>query len=96
MVKNGLGRSGLFYNLAMILEEEIMNALARGTVDNEPGSVAKLQQVADFFRTSRWPAEYARTTHALPPGDARDLSWIADKSVHLVVLTVPYGQQQNG
>jgi site-specific DNA-methyltransferase (adenine-specific) len=74
----------------MILEEEIMNALAYGTVDNEPGSVAKLQQVSDFFKTSRWPAEYAKTTHRLHPGDARDLSWIPDKSVHLVVTSPPY------
>jgi site-specific DNA-methyltransferase (adenine-specific) len=80
----------VFYNLAMIQTEEIMNALARGTVDNEPGSVAKLQQVSDFFKTSRWPAEYAKTTHRLHPGDARDLSWIADKSIHLIVTSPPY------
>ncbi len=71
-------------------DEEAIRGLAYGTVDNEPGSVAKLQQVADFFRTSRWPAEYAKTTHCLHPGDARDLSWIADKSVHLVVTSPPY------
>ena len=74
----------------MIVDEDLINALAYGTVDNEPGSVAKLQQVADFFKTSRWPAEYAKTTHCLHPGDARDLSWIADKSVHLVVTSPPY------
>ncbi len=67
-----------------------MNRLAHETVDNEPGSVAKLQQVADFFRTSRWPLEYAKTTHELHPGDARDLSWIKDKSIHLVVTSPPY------
>lgn len=76
------------YNRDMMIEEEIMNALAYGTVDNQPGSVAKLQQVSDFFKTSRWPAEYAKTTHRLHPGDARDLSWIADKTIHLVV-TMP-------
>jgi site-specific DNA-methyltransferase (adenine-specific) len=74
----------------MLLDEEIINAIAYGTVDNEPGSVAKLQQVSDFFKTSRWPAEYARTTHRLHPGDARDLSWIADKSTHLIVTSPPY------
>ncbi len=74
----------------VILDEDIINALAYGTVDNEPGSVAKLQQVADFFKTSRWPAEYARTTHTLHPGDARDLFWVADKSVHLIVTSPPY------
>lgn len=74
----------------MIVDEEIINAIAYGTVDNEPGSVAKLQQVSDFFKTSRWPSEYAKTTHCLHPGDARDLSWISDKSVHLIVTSPPY------
>lgn len=73
-----------------MLEEEVMHALAYATVDNEPGSVAKLQQVSDFFRTSRWPADYVKTTHCLHPGDARDLSWIADRSVHLIVTSPPY------
>ena len=80
----------MFYNLRMILDEELINALAYGTVDNQPGSVAKLQQVSDFFKTSRWPAAYAKTTHSLHPGDARDLSWIADKSIHLIVTSPPY------
>ena len=67
-----------------------MSALATDTVDNEVGSVAQLQKIANFFKTSRWPAEYAKTTHCLHPGDARDLSWIADRSVHLVVTSPPY------
>jgi site-specific DNA-methyltransferase (adenine-specific) len=74
----------------MVLNEETIHAIAYGTVDNEPGSVAKLQQVADFFKTTRWPAEYAKTSHRLHRGDARDLSWIADRSVHLVVTSPPY------
>ena len=73
-----------------MLSESAINAIAYSTVDNEPGSVARLQQVADFFKTSRWPAEYAKTTHALHPGDARNLSWLPDKSVHLVVTSPPY------
>jgi DNA modification methylase len=31
------------------------------------------------------------TTHVIVRGDARDLSWIADESVHLVVTSPPYG-----
>lgn len=73
-----------------MLEETSALALAYETVDNEPGAFAKLQQVADFFRSSRWPAEYAKTTHTLHPGDARDLSWLPNKSVHLVVTSPPY------
>ena len=30
------------------------------------------------------------TTHKLHLGDARELSWIADSSVHLVVTSPPY------
>jgi len=74
----------------MVVDEEFIQALAYGTVDSEPGSVAKLQQVSDFFRTTRWPEEYAKTTHCLHSGDARDLSWIADRSVQLVVTSPPY------
>jgi DNA modification methylase len=33
----------------------------------------------------------ALTRHLLVEGDARDLSWIADESVHLVVTSPPYG-----
>src|ERR1017187_7717950 len=54
------------YNRDMMIEEEIMNALAYGTVDNQPGSVAKLQQVSDFFKTSRWPATRARGARERP------------------------------
>ncbi len=31
------------------------------------------------------------TSHLVVEGDARDLSWLADKSVHLVVTSPPYG-----
>ena len=31
-----------------------------------------------------------KTTHMLQHGDARDLSWISDLSVHLVVTSPPY------
>jgi site-specific DNA-methyltransferase (adenine-specific) len=33
----------------------------------------------------------ATTQHVVALGDARDLSWIADESVHLVVTSPPYG-----
>lgn len=42
------------------------------------------------FRESRWPSPYATTEHRLHRGDARDLSWIPDESVHLVVTSPPY------
>lgn len=33
----------------------------------------------------------AATRHVIAHGDARDLSWLADRSVHLVVTSPPYG-----
>lgn len=61
-----------------------------GGPDNEPGSIAKLQEIGNFFKTARWPEEYRKTTHRLRPGDARDLNWLPDQSVHLVVTSPPY------
>lgn len=58
--------------------------------DNEPGAIEKLQQLNDFYRRNRWPEEFSCTTHRLYPGDARDLSFLRDESVHLVVTSPPY------
>lgn len=35
-------------------------------------------------------AEYLQTTHSLHLGDARELEWIPDNSIHLVVTSPPY------
>jgi site-specific DNA-methyltransferase (adenine-specific) len=42
------------------------------------------------YRKSEWPAPFHATRHALHLGDARDLSWIPDNSVDLVVTSPPY------
>jgi DNA modification methylase len=42
------------------------------------------------YRQIEWPLPHNRTTHRLHQGDARDLSWIPDNSVHLVVTSPPY------
>jgi modification methylase len=42
------------------------------------------------YRKVPWPAPFGETRHHLRPGDARDLSWIPDASVHLVVTSPPY------
>lgn len=42
------------------------------------------------FRNAPWPHPYDQTTHRLHLGDARNLKWIADESVHLVVTSPPY------
>jgi site-specific DNA-methyltransferase (adenine-specific) len=42
------------------------------------------------YRETAWPEPYRRTKHQIRLGDARDLSWIPDASVHLVVTSPPY------
>lgn len=42
------------------------------------------------YRQTAWPAPFDTTSHRLHEGDARDLSWLPDGSVHLVVTSPPY------
>jgi modification methylase len=58
--------------------------------DNERGAFKELQRLKDWYRHSPWPHEYATTTHLLHRGDARNLSWVPDESIHLVVTSPPY------
>ena len=58
--------------------------------DNERGAIDKLLSTNAHFRTHAWPAPFDKTTHRLRVGDARDLSWISNHSVHLVVTSPPY------
>ena len=58
--------------------------------DNTPGGLSALLEGNRRARTSPWPAPFSLTEHRLHQGDARDLSWIPDESVHLVVTSPPY------
>src|SRR6266487_474883 len=58
--------------------------------DNTPEALAALLAANIRFRQEPWPAPFDTTTHKLHIGDARDLSWIPDESVHLVVTSPPY------
>lgn len=58
--------------------------------DATPAGLAKLRAANEYLRKAAWPAPYDETTHHLRLGDARDLSWIPDSSVHLVVTSPPY------
>ena len=58
--------------------------------DNKRGVIAELQSVNSYYRSHPWPKEFSTTTHQLHLGDARNLSWIPDKSVHLIVTSPPY------
>ena len=58
--------------------------------DNRRGAIEALLTLNRYYRDNPWPAPFDATTHRLHLGDARDLSWIPDESVHLVVTSPPY------
>jgi DNA modification methylase len=58
--------------------------------DNTPEGLKALLEANKQYRDEVWPEPYRRTNHRLHLGDARDLSWIPDASVHLVVTSPPY------
>ncbi len=58
--------------------------------DNTPAGLSALLEGNLRARTEIWPAPFDKTEHLLRMGDARDLSWISDESVHLVVTSPPY------
>jgi site-specific DNA-methyltransferase (adenine-specific) len=58
--------------------------------DNTPEGLRALLKANAHYRETTWPEPYHRTTHRLHLGDARDLSWVPDASVHLVVTSPPY------
>jgi modification methylase len=58
--------------------------------DNTSEALASLLAANRQYRNAPWPHPFDQTTHRLHLGDARDLNWIADESVHLVVTSPPY------
>jgi site-specific DNA-methyltransferase (adenine-specific) len=60
------------------------------TEDNTPEGLRALLAANAHYRQVPWPEPYHKTAHRLHLGDARDLSWIRDSSVHLVVTSPPY------
>ena len=58
--------------------------------DNKRGAITQLLALNAHFRSHAWPPPFDATEHTLRLGDARDLSWISDGSVHLVVTSPPY------
>ncbi len=58
--------------------------------DNTPGAHEELLRANAAYREASWPPPYDVTKHRLHLGDARDLAWIPDGSVHLVVTSPPY------
>jgi DNA modification methylase len=60
------------------------------TGDNTSEALAALQKANAYYRRGPWPQPFDATHHRLRLGDARDLSWIKDRSVELVVTSPPY------
>lgn len=58
--------------------------------DATPEGLAALRKANEGFRKAPWPPPFDTTFHRLRRGDARDLSWLPDGSVHLVVTSPPY------
>src|SRR5438093_6256032 len=58
--------------------------------DNQRGAINKLLALNEYYRSHPWPKPFDRTEHRLRLGDARDLSWIPNRSVHLTVTSPPY------
>ncbi len=58
--------------------------------DNTPEGLQALLEANRYYREVAWPDPYNQTSHRLHLGDARNLSWIPDRSVHLVVTSPPY------
>src|SRR5579872_6387505 len=58
--------------------------------DNTSQALKVYRAANERLRQIPWPAPIDATTHELRIGDARDLSRIPDKSVHLIVTSPPY------
>lgn len=58
--------------------------------DNTPEALKIYRAANERFRQVPWPKPFSTTHHEVRLGDARDLSSIADRSVHLVVTSPPY------
>jgi DNA methylase len=58
--------------------------------DNMRGAINELLVLNNYYRNNPWPPPFNSTTHQLHHGDARNLSWMGNESVHLVVTSPPY------
>jgi site-specific DNA-methyltransferase (adenine-specific) len=58
--------------------------------DATSDGLAALRSSNERLRSMAWPSPFDATAHRLHQGDARDLSWLPDESVHLVVTSPPY------
>jgi site-specific DNA-methyltransferase (adenine-specific) len=73
-------------NVVKLFDGEIELPLA----DNTSEALQVYRAANERFRQVPWPKPFDSTKHLLSIGDARDLSFIPDASVHLVVTSPPY------
>lgn len=67
-----------------------MNIFDEHIVDNSPESLKWLMKENKRLCGEVWPEPFDKTVHSLRLGDSRDLSFIDDGSVHLIVTSPPY------
>jgi site-specific DNA-methyltransferase (adenine-specific) len=67
---------------------ELMASLPKN--DSDPGALSTLLEANRELRHLEWPEPFNRTSHTIRIGDARNLDFIPDESVHLVVTSPPY------
>lgn len=73
-------------NIIRLHGEEIELPMA----DNTSEALKIFRAANERFRRVPWPEPYDRTQHEVRQGDARNLSFLADASVHLIVTSPPY------
>lgn len=73
----------------IINEKDELNVWAPPDENTSEGLQALMAANAEF-RNRVWMPPFDSTSHTLHAGDARNLSWIPDESVHLVVTSPPY------
>jgi modification methylase len=69
-----------------MLESSLLPQLDDATSEG----LAQLRKENETYRKVPWPNPFDSTTHRLHEGDARNLSWLRDESIHLVATSPPY------
>src|SRR5437773_375355 len=70
---------------------KLFDGVPRLPAADNTSEALKIYRAANLhYRQVEWPEPFAKTTHQLKLGDARALSGVPDKSVHLVVTSPPY------
>jgi len=73
-----------------VMMQEVAVSYESDAADNTPEGLRSLLRANERYRTKPWPRPFNRTLHRIRVSDARDLSWIEDASVHLIVTSPPY------